>query len=279
MDYAYKLLKWTIDKIEPSWAKEDKRRDRRTSELGDWRRRFGYFIAKLALELPEDSVLTNMLNPIFALRDDEAESLINPFVDILTAGGIIDPPRIMPNAINLMKACVERVLRDHAWESARYNDGHIYGFDLPEVVRIFLFATGVRADQSSRFANGDWRDVGAVLPIVDPFVRAVGDVPHVIGSFLTLCENAVEHYPPSVFIDQIGQILSKQSGVPVGWYGTMIPSRIAALVHAFAERSQPLPPQLAQDMLRVLDRLVDMGDRRSAALQTSEIFRNVRQAA
>ena len=272
-------MKWTIDKIEPSWAKEDKRRDRRTSELGDWRRRFGYFIAKLALELPEDSVLTNMLNPIFALRDDEAESLINPFVDILTAGGIIDPPRIMPNAINLMKACVERVLRDHAWESARYNDGHIYGFDLPEVVRIFLFATGVRADQSSRFANGDWRDVGAVLPIVDPFVRAVGDVPHVIGSFLTLCENAVEHYPPSVFIDQIGQILSKQSGVPVGWYGTMIPSRIAALVHAFAERSQPLPPQLAQDMLRVLDRLVDMGDRRSAALQTSEIFRNVRQAA
>jgi hypothetical protein len=59
----------------------------------------------------------------------------------------------------------------------------------------------VRADQSSRFANGDWRDVSAVLPIVDPFVRAVGDVPHVIGSFLTLCESAIEHYPPSVFID------------------------------------------------------------------------------
>jgi len=29
-------------------------------------------------------------------------------------------------------------------------------------------------------------------------------------------------------------------------------------------------------MLRVLDRLVDMGDRRSAALQTSEIFKDVR---
>jgi hypothetical protein len=279
LDYAYKLLKWTIDKIEPNWAKEDKRRDRRASELGDWRRRFGYFLAKLALELNEDSVQTNILNPIFALNDDAAESLINPFIDILAAGGIIDPPRIMPNAINLMKACVERVLRDHAWESARYNDGHIYGYDLPEVVRIFLFATGVRADQSSRFANGDWRDVAAILPIVDPFVRAVGDVPHVIGSFLTLCENAVEHYPPSAFIDQIGQILSKQPGVPVGWYGTTIPSRIAALVHALAERSQPLSPQLAQDMLRILDRLVDMGDRRSAALQTSEIFRNVRQAA
>ena len=119
LDYAYKLLKWTLDKIEPSWAKDDRRRDRRASELGDWRRRFGYFLAKLALELDEDAALTNILNPIFALKDEAAESLINPFVDILTAGGIIDPPRIMPNAINLMKACVDRVLRDHAWENAR----------------------------------------------------------------------------------------------------------------------------------------------------------------
>jgi hypothetical protein len=162
-------------------------------------------------------------------------------------------------------------------ETPNYNEGNIYGYDLPEIVRVFLFATEVRAAQSSRFANGDWRDVGAVLPVVDPFVRAVGDIPHVIGSFLTLCESAVEYYPPDVFAGQIAEILDKQAGVPVGWYGTIIPSRIAALIHAFAERSQPLSPQLAQGMLRILDRLVDMGDRRSAALQTSEIFKNVRQ--
>jgi hypothetical protein len=107
----------------------------------------------------------------------------------------------------------------------------------------------------------------------------VGDVPHVIGSFLTLCESAVEHYPPEVFVEQIDAILNKQPGVPVGWYGTTIQGRIAALVHAFAERSQPLSRALAQSMLRILDRLVDMGDRRSAALQTSEIFKDVRQAA
>jgi hypothetical protein len=279
LDYVYKLLKWTLDKIEPHWAKDEERRNGRTSELGNWRRGFGYFLAKVALELDEEIVVRTILDPIFALDDEATESLIKPFVDILAAGGIIDPPRIMPNAVNLMKVCVDRVLRDRAWEHAHYRDGTIYGYDLPEIVRVLLFATGVRADQSSRFANGDWRDVSAVLPIVDPFVRAVGDVPHVIGSFLTLCETAVEHYPPEVFIDQINEILGKQAGVPLGWHGTTIPSRIAALVHAFAERSQPLPPQLAQDMLRVLDRLVDMGDRRSAALQTSEIFRNVRQAA
>jgi len=279
VDYSYKLLKWTIDKIQPDWEKDDQRRDRRGTELGNWRAGFGYFIAKVALELDEETALTNILGPIFALNDEAAESLINPFVDIVAAGGIIDPPRIMPNAVNLMKACVGRVLRDRAWESAQYHDGYIYGFDLPEIVRVLLFATGIRANQSARFANGDWRDVGAILPIVDPFIRAVGDVPHVIGSFMTLCEQAVEHYPPDIFIDQISHILSKQEGLPVGWHGTTIPSRIAALVHAFAERSQPLSARLAQNMLRVLDQLVDMGDRRSAALETSEIFRNVRQAA
>ena len=277
--YTYGLLNWTIQKIEPDWAKGEQRRDRRATQIGQWRPSFGYFLAKVALELAEDTARTTILDPVFALSDEAADSIINPLADILSAGGIIDPPGIMPNAVNLMRACLDRVLRNHAWESASYNDGDIYGYDLPEIVRVFLFATGVRADQSSRFANGDWRDVRVILPIVDPFVRAVGDVPHVIGSFLTLCENAIEHYPPDVFVDQIGEILRKQPGVPVGWYGTTIASRIAALVHAFAERLQPLPPQLAQDMLRVLDRLVDMGDRRSAALQTSEIFRNVRQAA
>lgn len=279
LKYTYSLLNWTIEKIQPPWEEEDRHENRRVAEIGQWRQGFSYFLAKVALELDEDTVRANILDLVFALNDEAADSIINPFADILSAGGIIDPPRVMPNAVGLMRACVDRVLRNRAWESASYDDGDIYGYDLPEIVRIFLFATGVRADQSSRFANGDWRDVGAILPIVDPFVRAVGNVPHVMGSFLTLCEAAVEHYLPNIFIDQISEVLRKHPGVPVGWHGTTIASRIAALVHAFAERLQPLPGPLAQDMLRVLDRLVDMGDRRSAALQTSEIFRNVRQAA
>jgi len=33
---------------------------------------------------------------------------------------------------------------------------------------------------------------------------------------------------------------------------------------------------MAQAMLRILDRLVDMGDRRSAALHSSEVFKEIR---
>ena len=63
-----------------------------------------------------------------------------------------------------------------------------------------------------------------------------------------------------------------------GWRGTFIPARIAGLVQHFASREAPMPPQLGQKLLRVLDLLVDMGDRRSAALQLSEAFREIKIA-
>jgi len=127
-----------------------------------------------------------------------------------------------------------------------------------------------------RFANRDWREIGAILPIVDGPVREVGDIPDVISGFLTLCERAVEHYPAAIFVQQVTAAMALQDRTPIGWRNSTIPSRIAGLIHTFAEREQPLPQELAQAMLRVLDRLVDMGDRRSAALQTSEIFKDVR---
>jgi hypothetical protein len=61
-----------------------------------------------------------------------------------------------------------------------------------------------------------------------------------------------------------------------GWRGTFIPARIAGLTQHFAHRDSPMPSNLAQKFLRILDILVDMGDRRSAALQLGEAFREIR---
>ena len=61
-----------------------------------------------------------------------------------------------------------------------------------------------------------------------------------------------------------------------GWHGTFIPARIAELVQHFAHRDAPMPLALAQKFLHILDILVDMGDRRSAALQLGEAFREIR---
>jgi hypothetical protein len=164
------------------------------------------------------------------------------------------------------------------WERASWHDGRIYGYDLPDLVRVFLFVQVKHAGGAARFANGDWKDIKSILPIIDPFVRAVGQLPSVMSAFLTMCERSIDHYPVETFVDQCAVILTKQAGAPIGWRGTTLPGRLAALIYQFAERAQPLENSPAQRMLLILDCLVDMGDRRSAALQTSELFKEVRSS-
>jgi hypothetical protein len=274
--FCCQLVAWTIERLNPSWRQHDeaRQRDNRSTELLEWRHLY-MFLARVALCMEVDEARDRFLEPAFALDDDLAVSLIKPFTNILVCS-VMDAPVLRIQTIRLIQTCLDRVLRLEDWNRARIGEGKVYGFDLTELVRILLFVQiEQHAGGATRFANGDWRDVHRILPIVDPFVRAVGDLPSVTSSFLTLCERAIEHYPPDIFVDQIDTVLAKQSGIPVGWRGSTIPSRIAALVHEFALRTLPLPTSLGQGMLRILDKLVDMGDRRSAALQTSEIFREV----
>ena len=114
------------------------------------------------------------------------------------------------------------------------------------------------------------------MPIVDKFVREGGWIASVMGHYLTLCERASAVYPAAAFADQVLAVLKGGDGTLEGWQGTMIPARIARMIQTLAHRDAPLPLAVAQRFLRILDYLVDMGDRRSAALQLSETFREVR---
>ncbi len=86
-------------------------------------------------------------------------------------------------------------------------------------------------------------------------------------------------YPAEMFADQILSIIGGGEFESLkGWHGTFLPARIAGLVQYFASRDTPMPQVLGQKLLRTLDLLVDMGDRRSAALQLSESFREIKIA-
>ena len=276
LGFCYGLLRWTLERMAPSWETDKGKRRERQSNLFQWRHDFMRFLARVALHLDADEVQRRVLDRIFTLEDELAELLINPFVDLVTTLGIFDAPSIVPQAITLTKACLGRTLKDRIWRRARGDEGDLHGFDIPQLIRTYLFVSVGYAGGAARFANRDWREISAILPIVDAFVREAGDIPDVMSGFLTLCERAAEHYPAAIFVEQVTAAITRQERTPVGWRNSPIPSRIAGLIHAFAEREQPLPQELAQAMLRVLDRLVDMGDRRSAALQTSEIFKDVR---
>jgi hypothetical protein len=92
--------------------------------------------------------------------------------------------------------------------------------------------------------------------------------------FITLCERAATNYPADVFADQVLAQIA-EGHLPAGWKGTTIPAGVAGRVQVYADRHHLLPAELARKHLQVLDALVDLGDRRSAALQLSEAFRGV----
>ena len=77
------------------------------------------------------------------------------------------------------------------------------------------------------------------------------------------------------FADQALAILGDGPDNLKSWHGTLIPARIAEMVQHFAHRDAPMTLALAQKFLHILDLLVDMGDRGSAALQLSESFREI----
>jgi hypothetical protein len=271
------LVTWTIEKISPSWVSENEKVQHKYSstELVEWKSDLYHFLGKVALNLDDKKTQKRFLNPVFQLDDKPAASIIKPFLNILVCS-IMDSSIVSTTALSLIKICIPHILQYRDWDIARNRDGRLFDFDIPDIAKILLFIHVERADNSARFANGDWRDINHVIPIIDIFVRHVGDVAGVTSRFLTLCERSIEYYPADLFVDQILAIFSKQPGIPNGWRNSSIPSRIATLIQLFAERMQPLEIQLAQNMLRILDILIDMGDRRAAALQTSEIFKDVR---
>ncbi|ROP80204.1 hypothetical protein EDF74_1273 [Stenotrophomonas rhizophila] len=139
-----------------------------------------------------------------------------------------------------------------------------------------MFVSIERAELASRYVNGDWSEIGRIMPLVDRYVRTPGWAVPVMDSYLTLCERSRAHYPSAAFADQVLAILTLGPEALPGWRGTLFYARIAGLIQYLSHRDAPMSAPLAQAFLRTLDHLIDMGDRRSAALQLGEGFRDIR---
>jgi hypothetical protein len=189
---------------------------------------------------------------------------------------VYDATVVPVDAVATLDLCLGRLLQDSAFKHDAYRSGEFSGFDQPELVRTLMFVSVERADLAARYVNGDWSEISRILPLVDRFIRAGGWAASVMDHFLTLCERARDNYPAEAFVDQVLATIGNGPDKLKGWRGTFISARIAELVQHFAHRNAPMELSLAQRFLRLLDMLVDMGDRRSAALQLGEAFRGIR---
>jgi len=275
LDFLAGVLDWTNQKNEPPWMKR-KRRNRSATDIFEWTHSLGSSLGRVAGLLPISEFQTRFLTPILRLESDNCWALLSPFARSYVCTYVYDAQVVPDDAVAILDLCLGRLLQDSAFKRDAYRSGEFSGFDQPELVRTLMFVSVDRADLAARYVNGDWSEIDRILPLIDRFIRAGGWASSVMSQFLTLCERAKAHYPAEAFADQVLEIIGNGPDTLKGWHGTFILARIAALVQYFAHRDAPMRQVLAQKFLRILDMLVDMGDRRSAALQLGESFREIR---
>jgi hypothetical protein len=257
------LVAWTAERLMPSWLK-----DKRNDVLGD-------LLARAAPFFETEFVRKEFLAP-FLTENEEGLAVLARFADMTVTRQVLDAPTVPANTLDLLNNCVDRVVRDRVFNPNGYRAGEVHGYDLPKLIKALLFvAVETEAPGAARFANGDWSQINMVMPIVTKLVTATGWSTYVMQNYLTLCERAGLAYPLTAFADQANAVLGALAYAKGSWAGTTLPARIAATVQRLADANFPLRADHAQELLRVLDSLIDLGDRRSAALEQAEAFRGV----
>ena len=273
----FALVNWTTESLMPSWQTE-KRSDRRRTDLFEWNRTLGDLLARVVPFVALDVARNTLIKPFLA-DDEETLSVLARFADRSVTRHVFDAATIPANIVPLLDDCVSRVLQDRSFKPKSWRAGQVHGYAMPELIDALLFVNVENAPGAARYVNGDWSQIDTVLPIIDRMVRNVGWSPFVMGKFLNLCQRAGQAYPISKFGAQTNAALALIGNAEEGWTGTTLPARMAGIVQRQADWNFPLKLPDAQELLKVLDALIDLGDRRSAALEQTEAFKGIQGLA
>jgi hypothetical protein len=96
--------------------------------------------------------------------------------------------------------------------------------------------------------------------------------------YLLLCERAGPHFPVEAFTQHVSASIDATGFRQETWSSSGTLAGVSSAIQRLAEAHYPLTRDQARHLLILLDRLVDMGDRRAAALQQSEHFRSIQIA-
>lgn len=279
LDWCESLVRWSMDRLNPVWATDRQLRAiRKSPRVSDyeWDIQLCRLIANVTLQLDVAESDRRFLNVITQTDDETFNSYGETYLSTLVCA-IADAPSVSPVALELAKRIVERLIRDGDWNNeGRYRRGRTERA-VQEMVKDAFFSDFKHAALAMRFANDRWEDVAIVIPVFQPLLIAHGTSAPVTLAWLSLCERSFDHYPAQHFSENLKHLF-RTDGKKPGWSVTSAAARLAALIQRFSERTQPLPTEMAQACLRALDELVDLGDRRAAAVQTSEVFRSIRRA-
>jgi hypothetical protein len=272
------LVKWTSERLMPPWRDNKSHHDKQT-QLFEWDRALGAMLARVVPYLELLWIRENLIQP-FLVNDEEALRVLAAFANNVVNRHVFDAAQVPANALPLLEDCVTCVIQDGTFRPKGHRAGEVYGFDMPDLVRTLLFVNVEKnCLGSARFANGDWTQIGLIVPLVTKLVTSIGWSAFVMGNFLTLCERAGNAYPIDDFAQQANSVLRSIDNAKGSWVGTTLPARTATIIQRLADANYPLQLPQARALLQLLDALIDLGDRRSAALEQTEAFRRVQGTA
>ncbi|MDP2221571.1 MAG: hypothetical protein Q8K34_15465 [Hydrogenophaga sp.] len=279
LDWCEGLARWTVQRAYPT--RDDEKVPGLAGErpeVGDFEWSFALynFLCDVSLHLPAEEAERRFVASAAAADDKTFGHLVMPFASRL-ACAIVDKDPIPTVAIPLLQAVLVRVMKCSYWGGLTNSRRSISETDLSFIIDSIFFSGLPKAGLAKRYVNGDWKDVTVIFTIFEPVLVAQGCQIMVASAWLSLCEKAFDNYPAEHFIKHLKHLFPGQGQRPA-WHGTTLVARLAGLIQRFSERKAPLQATDAGELLRALDELVDMGDRRAAAVQMSEVFRSTRRS-
>lgn len=275
LNFFESCLEWTIEKQEPFWLEENQRFDDKDI-IYEWNHSVSSALARIVGIFSTEEIKAQFLMPILNLKTDACWELLYPFIKNYIFRYIYNAQNIPDNALDVLDLCLDRFLLAPCFNKKSYRAGQISGFDLPKIAESLMFVSlDQDAPLASRFVNGDWSEIDIILPLVNKYVREAGWTEYIIHLFLKLCERSIYNYPSHLYADQILGLIS--SGETLNW-NEQIYQRISNIIQIFIDKEQSMPIEFRQKFLKIIDWLVDHGDRTSAALQQTKFFQTVKSS-
>lgn len=272
LEFATELVSWTTDRMFPSFSDGD---NGKSSQLYEWIDALAMLVARVIVYMPTDADALALMEPLTSHNHKDVLQFAAKLTDQLTRRFIYDAAVISERVLMVLDMLMTRMLGERDFSPTSYRPGEILDRHLNSMIQSFMLISAKNCPGAARFANGNWDDLPTLLAQIDRLMAAAGWADSVMEKFLTLSERAVAWMPIEDFERMVSASMEAEGFRLERWNAAGIPASISGVIQGLANANYPLTSKQARGLLVILDRLVDIGDRRAAALQQSEHFRGI----
>ena len=270
--FAGKLVSWTAERMFPPFTDGD---DNKSSQLYEWLDALATLVARAIVYMPTDADALALIEPITNHNHRDVLQFADQLTDQLTRRFVYDASVLPERVLRMLDMLMTRMLKERDFSPTGYRPGEVHDRHLNSMIRSFMLVSAKDCPGAARFANGNWDNLPALLGQIDRLMAAAGWADSVMDKFLTLNERAITKMPIEDFERMVSASMEAEGFRLERWNAAGIPASISGVIQGLADANYPLTSKQARCLLVILDRLVDIGDRRAAALQQSEHFRGI----